>query len=307
MTRLPTPERSRRRARQPAARPHAPGLKRSDSPGSGPRQLINEMHTPGSANYHKWLTPDQFGAQFGPSDQDIATVQTWLTGHGFSVRKVNPGKQTIEISGNVAQLRSAFHTQIHKYAVNGETRFANADDPQIPAALAPRSSADSFSQQLPHQELCQEARQSNLRSQDRQGDAAMDHRRRHGSRRQFCPCSPGDFAVQYDLNPALRPAGINGDGQTIAIINESNINVDLVNQFRTLFGLPPILPRSSSTATIRASTASTTPTAPTTPPSRPISMSSGLARLRPTPTSIWSSRPIPRSKRPHPGRRARCL
>ena len=48
---------------------------------------------------------------------------------------------------------------------------------------------------------------------------------------------PGDYAVQYDLNP-LYTAGINGTGQSIAIINESNINVDLVNQFRTLFGLP---------------------------------------------------------------------
>ena len=37
----------------------------------------------------------------------------------------------------MAQLRSAFHTQIHKYVVNGETHYANATDPQIPAALAP--------------------------------------------------------------------------------------------------------------------------------------------------------------------------
>ena len=49
--------------------------------------------------------------------------------------------------------------------------------------------------------------------------------------------SPADFAIQYDLNP-LYTAGINGSGQTIAIINDSNINIDLVNQFRTLFGLP---------------------------------------------------------------------
>ena len=44
-----------------------------------------------------------------------------------------------------------------------------------------------------------------------------------------------DYAVQYDLNP-LYSAGVNGTGQSIAIINESNINVDLVNQFRSLFG-----------------------------------------------------------------------
>src|SRR5277367_1592782 len=95
-------------------------LTRSASQEASLRQLINDMHTPGTASYHKWLTPDQFGKQFGPSDQDIATVETWLTGHGFNVTKVNPGKQTIEFSGNAGQFRSAFHAQIHKYQVNGE-------------------------------------------------------------------------------------------------------------------------------------------------------------------------------------------
>jgi subtilase family serine protease len=49
--------------------------------------------------------------------------------------------------------------------------------------------------------------------------------------------APGDFAKQYDLTP-LYGASVNGTGQTIAIINESNININLVNQFRTLFSLP---------------------------------------------------------------------
>ncbi len=49
--------------------------------------------------------------------------------------------------------------------------------------------------------------------------------------------APGDYAVQYDLNP-LYAAGINGSNQTIAIVNDSNINIDLANQFRSTFGLP---------------------------------------------------------------------
>src|ERR1700758_1658176 len=112
-------------------------LKRSAAQESALQQLIHDEHTKGTANYHKWLTPAQFGAQFGPSDQDIATVEAWLESKGFNVGKVSPGKQTIEISGNVAQFRSAFNAQIHKYVVNGETHYANAGDPQIPAALTP--------------------------------------------------------------------------------------------------------------------------------------------------------------------------
>jgi subtilase family serine protease len=209
-------------------------LKRSDSQEAALKQLIDEMHTPGSPNYHKWLTPDQFGAQFGPSDQDIAAVTTWLTTHGFNVSGVNPGRQTMEISGSVAQLRNAFHTQIHQYSVSGQTRYSNANDPQIPAALAPvvggfvslnnfpiRSYAHPLGKALYDPKTNQATPQWTMGS---------------GSSLSFV-LAPKDYAVQYDLN-SLYTAGVNGAGQTIAIINEANINVALVNQFRSLFGLP---------------------------------------------------------------------
>ena len=49
--------------------------------------------------------------------------------------------------------------------------------------------------------------------------------------------APEDFATQYDVTPLYSAAKpLNGTGQTIAIINESNININFVNNFRTLFG-----------------------------------------------------------------------
>ena len=210
-------------------------LKRSDSQESALRQLIGDMHAPGTASYHKWLTPDQFGKQFGPSDQDVAAVSTWLAGHGFSVTKVNPGKQTIEFSGNAGQLAAAFHTQIHKYEVNGETHFANAIDPQIPAAIAPvvggfvslnNFRLKSYSHYLGSAQYSPKT------------DTATPNWTVGSSTTGYnFVLAPADFAVQYDLNP-LYAAGVNGNQQTIAIINEANINVGLVNQFRSLFGLP---------------------------------------------------------------------
>jgi hypothetical protein len=211
-------------------------LKRSDSQETALEQLIGEMHTPGSASYHKWLTPDEFGKQFGPSDEDIATVQTWLTGHGFNVTKVNPGKQTIEFSGNVAQLRTAFHTQIHKYQVNGETHYANASDPKIPAALAPVVagfvSLNNFRMKSYVQKL-------GKATYDPKTDKATPQWTMSGGNYVL---SPADYAVQYDLSP-LYTAGTTGAGQTIAIVNESNINIELVNQFRSLFGFSPNPPQ----------------------------------------------------------------
>ncbi|MGD0731182.1 MAG: protease pro-enzyme activation domain-containing protein [Terracidiphilus sp.] len=214
-------------------------LKRSASQDAALRQLIGEMHTPGSASYHKWLTPEEFGKRFGPSDQDIATVETWLTGHGFNVVKVNEGKQTIEISGNVAQMRAAFHTQIHRYEVKGETHYANASDPRIPAALAPVVGGFVT---LNNFRVKNYAKQLGKALYDPKTGTATPEWTIGGNNSYNFVLAPQDFAVQYDLAP-LYSAGIDGSGQTLAIINDSNVNMQLVNEFRNLFGLEPNTPQ----------------------------------------------------------------
>src|SRR5260370_12888564 len=49
--------------------------------------------------------------------------------------------------------------------------------------------------------------------------------------------TPADFAKIYNVQP-LYDAGINGTGQTIAIVGRSNIDVQNVRDFRTVLGLP---------------------------------------------------------------------
>jgi len=90
-----------------------------------------------SPNYHQWLTPDQVGEQFGPSQADIQTITNWLTGHGFTVAQVTKDRMSIRFSGTAAQVESTFHTEIHNLVVKGVAHIGNMSDPQIPAALAP--------------------------------------------------------------------------------------------------------------------------------------------------------------------------
>src|ERR1700674_2784009 len=110
-------------------------LKRSMEQESALTQLLVDQHNTNSPNFHKWLTPEQFATQFGPADADIQTITSWLQSHGFQVAKVSKGKFAIEFSGTAAQVKQAFHTEIHKYVLNGVPHVANASDPQIPAAL----------------------------------------------------------------------------------------------------------------------------------------------------------------------------
>ncbi len=210
-------------------------LRRSPAQEAALRALLAQLDAPGSPMFHRWLTPEEFGAQFGPSDNDIAAVKSWLVGHGFRGLRVNPGKETMEIAGNVAAMRTAFHTGIHRYQVNGETYYANANDPAIPAALAPVVggffSLNNFRPKSLSQVLGRagyDARTGTATPEWTIGSGAFDY-----PNYQFV-LAPADFAVQYDLNN-LYTSGVTGAGQSIAIVNESNINVDLVNQFRSVF------------------------------------------------------------------------
>ena len=112
-------------------------LKRSDAQQKALDALVAAQKDPKSPSYHKWLTPEQLGAQFGVADADVQAVTSYLAAQGFAVGRVSKNKMAVEFSGTTGQVRSAFRTEIHSFAVNGQSFHANVSAPQIPAALAP--------------------------------------------------------------------------------------------------------------------------------------------------------------------------
>jgi hypothetical protein len=209
-------------------------LKRSDEQESSLKRLLNDLHSAGSPSYHKWLTPEQFGKQFGPSDDDVAKLTSWIQAQGFTVTQLRPGRQVLEFTGTAAQLKNTFHTEMHQYSVNGEIRYANANAPDVPAALTPVFGGFVSLNNFRFKNHAQVLGKAQFNPSTH--ESKPEWTRGSGSSYNLA-FAPGDFAVQYDLNPVYA-AGTKGDGQTIAIVNESNINVALVNTYRSLFGLP---------------------------------------------------------------------
>ncbi|HKO20803.1 MAG TPA: Ig-like domain repeat protein [Acidobacteriaceae bacterium] len=112
-------------------------LQRSAAQQQALNGYLSDLQNPASPRYHKWLTPSQYGAQFGISDSDLATVESWLQSQGFRIDRAPQARNIIQFSGTLGQIQAAFHTSVHRFVVNGESHFANVSDPQIPAALAP--------------------------------------------------------------------------------------------------------------------------------------------------------------------------
>lgn len=51
-------------------------------------KLLADQQDPASPQYHRWITPEEFGARFGMAQSDIDKVQTWLEQQGLSVDRV---------------------------------------------------------------------------------------------------------------------------------------------------------------------------------------------------------------------------
>ncbi|MGO9086092.1 MAG: protease pro-enzyme activation domain-containing protein [Terriglobales bacterium] len=208
-------------------------LNRPDKQEAALDQYLRDVHTSGSAAYHQWITPQQFGFRFGPADSEIQAVSAWLSAKGFQVARVSKGRTLIEFSGVVGQVNEAFHTQIHRYEVNGELHYANARDPQIPEALSRVVRGISPLHDFHARPAIHVVGRAHIDPETKKIVPEFDLTGPNGT---FHGVAPEDFTTQYDLTP-LYSAGINGSGKTIGIINDSNIDVSLDNAYRSLFGL----------------------------------------------------------------------
>src|ERR1035438_733266 len=173
-----------------------------------------------SPNYHNWLTPEAYAERFGASAPDLDKIAAWVRSQGFTVQYTARGRDFISFSGTASQVRTALHTEIHRYRVGAETHFANATDLSLPAAIEPMVA----------------------------GVLGLDDFRPKALRRKPLPSytmsdgshylAPDDLAAIYNLTP-LYNYGYTGLGQSIAIVGQSDIDPDDIATFRTLWGLPP--------------------------------------------------------------------
>ncbi len=197
-------------------------------------QLLVDQQTTGSTRFRQWLTPAQFGAQFGLSAADLEKVTAWVTSQGLTVSYVAPSNTLIRVGGTIAQLQQAFGISIHSLNSRGEQHIANVTDPVLPAAIANVvSGVGGLNDFQPHSH----ARSRTITPAFSSGQTGNRY------------LSPGDFQVIYDSKPLLA-AAINGTGASIAVVGIANLSLSDVASFRAAAGLPAQVP-----TVIQASTA----------------------------------------------------
>jgi subtilase family serine protease len=182
-------------------------------------QFLSELGDRSSPNYHKYLTPKQFGQRFGMSWNDLNKVIAWVQSEGFTNVKVANGRNQISFDGTVARVESTFNVEMHHYLVDSELYLANAGEPSVPAALAGS--------------VINVGHLHNFAPKPRA--KVQPHLTSFVSGNHFL--TPGDFAKIYGVD-GLYTAGFDGTGQKIAVIGQSTVNTTDLNHFRTAAGLP---------------------------------------------------------------------
>jgi subtilase family serine protease len=202
---------------------------------------IESMHTPGSPDFHQWLTAEQIGADYGPSAKDIAAVTGWLKSHGFEVNEVSKSGMVVDFSGSVAQLKSAFRTEMHTLTVRGESHIANMQNPQIPAALADVvvgvSSLSDF-QPKPMNKGISAARidsaSKGIVAKAAKPEAAAPN---FTVNADYQLVVPDDLHTIYNFDQVYND-GVTGKGETVVVIEDTNVySTADWDTFRSTFGL----------------------------------------------------------------------
>jgi subtilase family serine protease len=253
-------------------------LKRSPEQEAALAAFNERQYDPKSPDFHHWLHAEEFGSLYGPSDSDITSITSWLQNHGFSIDEVGKGRVSIQFTGTVAQVESAFHVEMHNYLAEGKMHIANDRSPAIPAALSPvitgiASLHDFFPVHYSHpgnyvkrdlktgkyslvtpgpapigglqpeSSATEGAVQTGVHSYSTKSAASRPTPDfgyvDANTGYQREELSPYDVATIYNILPLWNAATpINGKGVKVAIVALSDVTTSDFNTYRSSFGLP---------------------------------------------------------------------
>jgi len=240
-------------------------------------ELVRQMYQPGSPNFHRWLTREQYYARFAPTAADAAQVRDYLVAHNFTVTSVEKHNHYLIAQGRVADAENAFNVEISRINANGTIHRISSGDPSIrgpvgalvktvkglhdfdprttvsrpidpdsgkPLPMTPFSArTGAIANAASAQNRCLTGFQTvTFNTNGKNPTATYQGNRYATDATNTCPgYNPTQMQTAYGLN-ALYAKGWDGTGQTIIIVDaygSPSIQSD-ANLFSAIYGLPPL-------------------------------------------------------------------
>jgi len=119
---------------------------------AGLKTFLSQVYNPSSPIYRQFLTPQQFTAKFGPTQDDYDAVLRFARNYGLQVVGGSRDGMEVQVKGTVAAIETALHVNLMTYQHPTENRVFYAPDAEptvdLPFNLWHISGLDNYS--IPH-------------------------------------------------------------------------------------------------------------------------------------------------------------
>ncbi len=187
--------------------------------------LLEQIYDPASPNYHHFLTPEQFTAQFGPSEQDYQAVIAFAKANGLTVMAEHSNRLLVDVSGSVADIERVLHVrmQVYQHPTENRTFYAPDVEPSLDLAvpILGISGLNNYSLPRPHYVVKPLV----------QGQAVAPNA---GS-------GPGGTYMGKDFRAAYAPdTMLDGSGQVVGLLQFDGYTASDITYYESQAGLPSV-------------------------------------------------------------------
>ena len=213
---------------------------------SGLKSFLKDLYNPASPSYRQFLTPQQFTARFGPTQDQYDTVLRFATTYGFQVVGGSRDAMDVEVKGSVANIEAAFHVNMRTYKHPTESRDFYSPDTEptmdLPFNLWHISGLNNYS--IPHPMFV--SKNDYAAAHGIQPDQVVSH--------ATTGSGPSASFLGSDMRAAYYGGtALNGSGQNLGLLEYygtdlADLNTYYTNVHQTL-GITPVLLSTDGTST----------------------------------------------------------
>ncbi len=198
---------------------------------AGLTTLLQQVYTPGNANYHKFLSPSEFADQFGPTAQEYQSVIAFAKSKGLAVTATSPNRLMVEVTGQASDVEHAFGVTLHNYRHPTENRtfYAPNVEPTVPVGISILDVSGLNNYARPHQKL--HFKPTNAPAL-KVAHAKVQPELGSGPQGSYMG---GDFRAAYVPGTTL-----NGAGQKIALVQFDGYLASDITLYEQAAGLPSV-------------------------------------------------------------------
>ena len=185
--------------------------------------LLQQQYTPTSSQYHHWLTPKEFTAKFGPTEEDYQAVIAFAKANGFTITATHRNRTLVDVRGSVADIERTFRVTLRTYQHPTQARKFYAPDvePSVDLTAPVLHVAGLNNYKLPHPLSVRATPESKVAPASGSG--------------------PSGSYMGNDFRSAYAPGvALDGSGQMVGLVELDGYDASDITSYENQGGLPHV-------------------------------------------------------------------